>query len=179
MLRQANIIWHMAPRPIRPRPLNADEEAVVRALGRAILVLPRLLDAELVSEQRLALSEYTTLIHLSEAPNRQLRMSELAADSALSLSGMTRIVGRLEAQGLVERVKCADDGRGSNAVLTDAGLVRLRKAWPTHLASVRRHIVDHIEDLDLATLARALSQLATQADRKDGSGVRLGTGGPR
>jgi DNA-binding MarR family transcriptional regulator len=169
----------MAPGPVRPRPLNVEEEAVVRALGKAILVLPRLLEAELLREQRLALSEYTTLMHLSEAPGRQLRMSELAADSALSLSGITRIVGRLEAEGLVERVKCAEDGRGSNAVLTDAGIARLRKAWPTHLASVRRHIVDRIEDVDLATLARALGQVAAQADRRDGSAIRLGAAAPR
>src|SRR5260370_40296967 len=108
----------MASESRRPRPLNAEEEAVMRALGRAMRVLPRLLEAELLREERLALSEYNTLMHLSEAPDRQLRMSELAADSALSLSGITRIVGRLEAQGLVERVKCAEDGRGSNAVLT-------------------------------------------------------------
>lgn len=137
----------------------------MRALGKAILVLPRLIEAELLRTQGLALSEYTTLRRLSEAPQRHMRMSELAADSALSLSGMTRIVGRLEDQGLVKRVRCAEDGRGSNAVLTDAGLVRLRNARPTHVASVRRHIVDRIHDADLATLARALHQVAVQPDR--------------
>jgi DNA-binding MarR family transcriptional regulator len=154
--------------------LNAEEEAVVVALGKAILVLPRLIEAELLRKQGLALNEFTTLKHLSEAPYRRLRMSELAADAELSLSGMTRVIGRLEAQGLVKRVRCAEDGRGSNAVLTGAGLTRLRKARPTHLASVRRHIVDRIQDVDLATLARALNQVAAQTDRGGSSAARLG-----
>ena len=78
-------------------------------------------------EQRLPLSEYMTLMHLSEAPHRRMRMSELAAACDLSLSGMTRIVTRLETQGLVERVRCEEDARGWNAVLTDAGLARLER----------------------------------------------------
>jgi DNA-binding MarR family transcriptional regulator len=142
-------------------PLTAEEEAVARALGRVILVVPRVLDADLVREQGLTLTEYTTLMHLSEAPNRMLRMSELAAAGDVSLSGMTRVVGRLQADGLVERVKCTEDARGANAILTDAGLTRLEQAYPTHLASVRRHIIDHLAGIDLVGLARALERFAT------------------
>ncbi|MGI5212282.1 MarR family winged helix-turn-helix transcriptional regulator [Plantactinospora sp. CA-290183] len=143
------------------RPLNDAEEAVVRALGRAIIVVPRALDADLMREQRLSLNEYSALMHLSEVPDRRMRMSELAAACDLSLSGITRIVGRLEQQGFVERVRCAEDARGWNAVLTDAGLARLEEAWPTNLASVRRHIVDHLDGLDLVQLAAALQGFAT------------------
>jgi DNA-binding MarR family transcriptional regulator len=146
------------------QPLSPDEEAVARALGRAIIVLPRAIDADLMREQRLTLNEYSVLMHLSEAPGRLLRMSELAAACDVSLSGMTRIVGRLEGDGLVERVQCAEDARGSNAVLTDAGFARLERAYPTHLASTRRHITDHLEGLDLARLADALRHFATSAD---------------
>jgi DNA-binding MarR family transcriptional regulator len=131
------------------QPLTRDEEAVVRALGRVMLVIPRVMDADLMREQRLPFSEYGTLMHLSEAPHRRMRMSELAAACDLSLSGMTRIVTRLETRGLVERVKCEEDARGLNAVLTDAGLARLEQAWPTHLASVRRHIFDNLDGMDL------------------------------
>jgi DNA-binding MarR family transcriptional regulator len=140
--------------------LTAEEEAVVRALARAIIVIPRALDADLVREQRLASNEYGVLMHLSEAPGRTLRMSELAHAVALSLSGMTRIVTRLEAEGLVERRRCGSDGRGMNAVLTDKGFDRLREAWPTHLDSVRRNIIDHLGALDLTQLAEALSRIA-------------------
>src|SRR3954447_5413638 len=92
------------PEPLRP--LSPDEEALVRALGRLIMVLPRALDTDMVRQGQLPLTEYTTLMHLSEAPHRLMRMSELATACDLSLSGMTRIVTRLEAQGLVERVRC-------------------------------------------------------------------------
>jgi DNA-binding MarR family transcriptional regulator len=143
------------------RPLSRDEEAFIRAFGRAIMVVPRVIDADLTREQHMTISEYSALMHLSEAPHRRLRMSELAAACDLSLSGMTRLVTRLEADGLVERMQCAEDARGSNAVLTDAGLARLEEAYPTHLASVRRHIMDHLDGFDLARLADTLRRFAS------------------
>ena len=141
-------------------PLTAEEEAFLRAFARAILTVPRAFDADLLREQRMSLSEYSALMHLSEAPGRRLRMSDLAGASALSLSGMTRIVNRLEGQGLVHRERSCSDGRGWNAVLTDAGLERLRQAWPTHLASVRRHVFDHLNDVDVPAFATALQRFA-------------------
>ena len=143
-----------------PAPLTAEEEAFLRAFGRARLTVPRAFDADLLREQRMSLSEYSALMHLSEAPGRRLRMSDLAGASALSLSGMTRIVNRLEGQGLVHRERPCSDGRGWNAVLTDAGLERLSQAWPTHLASVRRHVFDHLNDVDIPAFATALQRFA-------------------
>ncbi|OJF11994.1 MarR family transcriptional regulator [Couchioplanes caeruleus subsp. caeruleus] len=128
----------------------------MRALGRLMLVLPRMLDADLEREQRMSLSEYAVLRHLSESPGRILRMSELAAAADMSLSGMTRLAAKLESQGHLRRIRCESDGRGQNAVLTEAGLARLREAWPSHLTSVRRHIFAHLGDLDLNLLAAAL-----------------------
>ena len=151
--------------------LSAAEEAVVRALGRVLAVVPRVLEADLVREQRMALSEYTTLMHLSEAPERRMRMSELAGACDLSLSGMTRVVARLEADGLLRRVKCEEDARGSNAELTDAGLARLERAYPTHLASVRRHITDHLDGIDLARLAQAFESFGTGSTCPDPAGT--------
>jgi DNA-binding MarR family transcriptional regulator len=144
-----------------PHPMSTDEETLVRELARVMHVLPRAVDADMMREQRLPLSEYTALMHLSEAPHRLMRMSELAAACNLSLSGMTRVVTRLEKLGLTERVRCPEDARGWNAVLTDAGLARLRQAWPAHLASVRRHVLDHVEDTDLKKLVRVLRLIAT------------------
>jgi DNA-binding MarR family transcriptional regulator len=141
-------------------PLSPEEEAVMRALGRLLLVMPRVLDADLQHEQRMSLSEYSVLRHLSESEHGLMRMSELAAACDMSLSGMTRLAGKLEAQGHLRRIRCERDARGLNAVLTDSGLARLQQAWPTHLASVRRHIVDHLEGLDLARLAAALEAMA-------------------
>ncbi|GGL17522.1 transcriptional regulator [Sphaerisporangium melleum] len=143
-----------------PRPLTPDEETLVRALTRLMYALPRAIDADMVREQRLPLVEYITLMRLSEAPRRRMRMGDLAVACELSLSGMTRIVTRLEGQGMVERVRCDDDARGWNAVLTDAGLARLENAWPVNLASVRRHFLDHLEGIDVARLARAVQRVA-------------------
>jgi DNA-binding MarR family transcriptional regulator len=147
--------------PRSDQPLSPDEEALIRSLARVVYALPRAIEADLVREQHMSLSDYVTLMHLSEAPDRLMRMSELAEAIALSLSGTTHIVTRLEAQGLIERVRSTQDARGWNAVLTDAGLARLERAWPTNLASVRRHALDHLAGIDLAKLARALERFAT------------------
>jgi DNA-binding MarR family transcriptional regulator len=143
-----------------PVPLSGEEEAVMRAFGRVMLVLYRKLDADLDRDQRMSLSEYTVLRMLSETPGRHMRMSELATACDMSLSGMTRLAAKLESAGFLERHPCQSDARGYNAVLTDAGFARLTEAWPTHLASVRRHLFDHLDDMDLCRLANALSKIA-------------------
>jgi DNA-binding MarR family transcriptional regulator len=142
-------------------PLSVEEEAFLRAWVRAALKVPPAFDADLLVGQGMSMSDYNALMHLSEAPGRTLRMSDLAAACALSLSGMSRIVSRLEGEGLVQRQRCSSDGRGLNAVLTDAGLARLRRAWPTHLASVRRHMMDHLSGLDLPAVTAALQRFAS------------------
>jgi DNA-binding MarR family transcriptional regulator len=151
-------------------PLSADEEAFLRAWARAALTVPRALDADLLIGQGMSLSDYTALMHLSEAPGRTLRMGDLASACALSLSGMSRVVSRLESEGLVERERSAGDGRGLNAVLTAAGLSRLRRAWPTHLASVRRHVMDHLCTLDLPVVTAALQQFAAEGPSQASTG---------
>ena len=142
------------------QPLSPDEEAVLRSLTRLLYGLPRALDAELDLGARLTLNEYHTLMHLSHAPDRLMRMSELAQRCNLSLSGMSQLVGRLEAQGFVRRVRDSTDGRGANAVLTDTGLARLEQAWPTFLNATRRYILDHLKGLPIEKLGRALQACA-------------------
>jgi DNA-binding MarR family transcriptional regulator len=145
--------------PDRLAALNNEEEAFLRAFSRALIVVSRAFDADLLRGQGLSMSEYTVLMHLSEAPHRRTRMSDLAAVCALSLSAITRIVTRLEQQNFVQRERCGADGRGWNAVLTDAGLERLRDAWPTHLESVRRRVLDHLQDVDLPKVTIALQSI--------------------
>ena len=132
----------------------------MRALGRLIIVLPRALNADLERDQRMTASEYNVLRHLSESHCGLMRMSELAQACDMSLSGMTRLAAKLESSGYVKRIKCEDDARGWNAVLTSQGLARLQEAWPTHLLSVRRRIFDHLGELDLPSLAKALDAIA-------------------
>src|SRR4051794_23097345 len=154
-----------------PHPLSAGEQAFLRAFARALMTVPRELDADLMRGEGMSASEYFTLMHLSEVPGRSLRMSDLATAAGLSVSGMTRIVQRLEAQGFVRRGKSTCDGRSWNAVLTDAGFQRLTEAWPTHLASVRRHVIDHLGNVDLEAFTAALLQFASDGcvsgDRAD------------
>ncbi|MDR7276493.1 MarR family winged helix-turn-helix transcriptional regulator [Catenuloplanes atrovinosus] len=144
------------------QPLNADEEAAWRAIARVATFLPRIIDAELLRLTNLTLSEYLVLMLLSEAPGRSLRMSELADGILISFSGLTRLVERLERENMVERIRAETDGRGQRAVLTDTGLARLEAAWPGHLASVRRVVIDHLAGLDLPALAAALNAIVDE-----------------
>jgi len=122
------------------------------------------LDGELRAEHDLSLGEYEVLAHLSEAPDHSMRMTALAARLRLSPSGITRRIDGLVRDDLVERRQCPSDRRGSNAVLTDKGLRRLRDAAPTHLRGVRAHFVDQLSQRQLANLASALS--AVVVDRE-------------
>jgi DNA-binding MarR family transcriptional regulator len=142
-------------------PLDRDEEAAWRAIARAVLVVPRTLDADLLAGCGLSLAEYIVLVNLSEAPGNSMRMRDLAVESTLSPSGATRLVERMERQGLVERGHAAKDARGMTATLTGAGLERLRDAYPHALASVRANVIDHLGGLDLTAFAKAVSKFAT------------------
>ncbi|POX57480.1 MarR family transcriptional regulator [Streptomyces sp. Ru62] len=143
------------------KPLSRDEEAFLRALGKVITLLPRVVDGDMLEEHPISGTEYMVLVHLSEAPDNRMRMSELAGMCGLSLSGMTRVVNRLEAQSLVTREKSPDDGRAWLAVLTSAGWTQLKQAWPTNLASVRRHVFSRLEGCDIAAAAEVLERIAS------------------
>ncbi|GAA4548065.1 MarR family winged helix-turn-helix transcriptional regulator [Amycolatopsis samaneae] len=145
------------------QPLSPAEETLFRTWMRATRLIRRAFDEDLAREQRMSLAAYTVLTRLSEAPERRLRMGELAAAAEMSLSGMTRLVTQLEELGFVVRCRLESDGRGANAVLTDRGFARLEEAYPAHLASVRRHFADHFAGLDVAELTRALEACADSA----------------
>jgi DNA-binding MarR family transcriptional regulator len=147
--------------PARTTPLGRDEQAAWRAIVRAVLVLPKTLDADLLASCGLSLAEYTVLMHLSEATGGSMRMNELASESILSASGVTRLVERMERQGLVMREQAASDGRGMTATLTEAGLERLHEAYPHHLASVRANAIDHLGGIDLIAFAKAVGSFGT------------------
>ena len=141
-------------------PLSKDEAAVIRTLRPAIAAMMRAFETDLLREQHMSHTEYVALMFLSEAPDHTLGLSALAAHCQQSLSAISRTVGRLEADGLVRREQSRGDARAYNAVLTDAGLARLEQAWPTHVASVRRHLIDHLEGIDLRALATAFQRIS-------------------
>jgi DNA-binding MarR family transcriptional regulator len=126
--------------------------------------LTRRLDEELRVAHRLSLAEYDALLQLASAPARRLRMSVLADRVLLSRSGITRLVDRLVADGMVERSACATDARGAEAILTRAGLDRLRNASSTHLEGVERYFLDVVRPEDRAVIERALDGIIDELD---------------
>jgi DNA-binding MarR family transcriptional regulator len=144
-------------------PLSATEEAFWRALMRIVLSLPRRLDSDLVKTVGITANEYTTLMCLSEAPRRELRMADLANAAALSASRMTRLVDDLQSRGLVTKRTSSEDGRGNIAKLSPAGLAKLKAAWPTHLASVRR-LFNDIDPATVTNASQALSEIAAHLE---------------
>lgn len=141
------------------RPLDAREMSAWHGFIRAHAVVIRALSAELEAEHGLSLPSYEVLAHLSEAPERRLRMSDLASCATLSPSGLTRLVDRMERDGLVRRERCGDDARVVYAVLTDAGQDKIEQAWPTHLRGVREHVVDRLTSSELTTLGATMERL--------------------
>lgn len=133
--------------------LKPRELAAWRGLLRVHAALVKALDAELVAEHDLPLSSYEVLMTLQAAPGRRCRMAELADRVLLSRSGMTRLVDRLEREGLLERDTCTSDGRGCFAVLTPAGEELLARARPTHLDGVRQRFLRHFREEELAAMA--------------------------
>jgi DNA-binding MarR family transcriptional regulator len=145
-------------------PLTQTEEVLWRSLMRLVITLPRALGDDLVRARGMTANEYTTLMHLSEAPNRELGITDLAAAAALSVSRMSRLLDELQARQLILKRRSETDGRGNIAVLTRQGLAALKSAYPEHLASVRRLVMDHIEHADKARTARALEAVAAKVD---------------
>lgn len=133
--------------------LSPEELAAWRGFLRVQSSLFRRLDAELSAAHDLPLRSYEVLLLLADAPRRRLRMADLSRSVLLSASGMTRLVDRLQREGLVGRERCPEDGRGYFAVLTDEGDRRLQQARATHLAGVRRLFLERLDGDDLTRLA--------------------------
>ncbi len=150
----------MQTQRVKGNSLEPVELAAWRGFLRAHSSLVRSLDAQLREAHAISLQEYEVLLVLSGAPERRMRMSELASAVLLSQSGLTRLVDRLARAGSVARVRCAEDRRGLNAELTSAGLAQLRQARPTHLEGVRAGFLAHFDDAELETLATLWERLA-------------------
>lgn len=119
---------------------------------RAHAELTRELDAQLAREHNLPLSSYEVLLYLADAPEGRVRMSELAESVLLSRSGLTRLVDRLEREGLLKRERCESDARGLFAEITPAGRRLFDEARRTHLDGVRALFLDRFSREELRTL---------------------------
>jgi DNA-binding MarR family transcriptional regulator len=133
-------------------------ELAWRALLQAHATLMRQLDTDLREYTGLRLADFDVLAQLAGAGG-ELRMTELAARTLLSRSGLTRRVARLVEEGLVRRANAAGDGRGVLVALTDAGIARLTETVPVHLQGVSKRFVERLDDKELAVLETALRKV--------------------
>jgi DNA-binding MarR family transcriptional regulator len=145
-------------------PLNDEEELVWRSLMQLVFTLTRTLGDDLERSCGLSSTEYSVLMHLSEAPDGQLYMSELAKRTNLSPSRITRVIDDMARNDLVQRRPGSLDGRTTFAALTKAGLATVRRAWPHHLRSVRRRAFDHLTAEEVGLLGPLLQRLADASD---------------
>lgn len=141
--------------------LDDDEMAAWKGLIAMVELLPGVLDSQLRRDSGLTHFDYYVLAMLSEAPDRTLRMTALAARTAATLPRLSHVVQRLEARGLAERFPCPHDGRATNARLTASGLATLRDAAPGHVATVRQHVIDALTTEQIAELT-AITQAILQ-----------------
>jgi MarR family transcriptional regulator, 2-MHQ and catechol-resistance regulon repressor len=121
--------------------------------------LRRVFQLRLEAERSLSAQSFDVLIRLARTDGEALRMSELAAQTSLSPSGLTRSIDRLREQGLVERRSCSEDRRGAYAVLTPAGHALMAEAIPDHVAHVDEVLSDLFTPDEEATLASLLRKL--------------------
>jgi DNA-binding MarR family transcriptional regulator len=136
--------------------LDDDEMRAWRALVDVHADVFASLDADLLERHGLTEGEYAVLVHLSEAPDRRLRMCDLANRLHLSASGLTRRLDGLVSRGFVAREAAPDDRRVTLAALTPKGRRKLEQAAPDHVESVRRHLLDHLTRTQVRQLADAL-----------------------
>ncbi|MFI5258257.1 MAG: MarR family winged helix-turn-helix transcriptional regulator [Candidatus Limnocylindrales bacterium] len=140
--------------------IDALEHRAWRAFLTRHARVARQLEADLLARSDLPLAEFDVLFQLGEADGGRLRMNELADRVLLSRAGITRLVDRLVADGLVGRAKCASDARGAFAVLTDQGRLRLQAARPGHFDAVRRYFLKSFTRAELETLAELMERTA-------------------
>lgn len=145
--------------------LDSARLACWRAYIESSQLLLTQLEEELRAASDLSLADYHVLVLLSEVPGQRLRMGELATRLVFSPSRLTYQISSMQRRGLVTRESCPRDRRGSEAVLTAAGLLALRAAAGHHLTSVRQHLMDGLDDAEVACLAGVFERLGAHLRR--------------
>lgn len=140
-------------------PLTDIEQCAWRTFIEGSWALHTRLEDELRAQTGLSMNDYHVMVVLSEAPERRLRMGELAGRLVFSPSRVTYQINSMVKRGLVRKQSCPDDGRGQEAVLTDEGMAALRAAAPLHLVTVRDAFIDRLEADELDVIARAFEKV--------------------
>jgi DNA-binding MarR family transcriptional regulator len=139
--------------------LDETEMDLWRTWLRVQTELPSALGRALHEDSQLSLQDFETLVRLSEAPDGGLRISALAEEMHWERSRLSHHLRRMAGRGLVEKIECAEDGRGSFVVLTDAGEQALRAAAPDHVRTVRRLFFDEMSTEERDAVQRFLGRV--------------------
>jgi len=139
--------------------LSIEQQRVWRAFLGGTTVLMDRLDRDLRTQHGLSMPEYEILVRLSEAPDRSIRMAELADAVSHSRSRVTHTIARLEREGIVMRGQSSDDGRGVSAVLTDHGFSVLEEAAHTHVRGVNDYLIENADPADLEAMGRIMQKV--------------------
>ena len=151
--------------------LTQEEQSSWRAWLSASRMLTEQLSKELSEKHGLSIADYVILVQLSESPDHQVRMSDLAEQTLASRSRLSHQIDRMEQRGLVRREACSDDRRGYFAILTDAGLQAIIEAAPDHVAGVRNHLVDLLGPANFAALGDACARVTAHLESIDSKGA--------
>ena len=146
--------------------LTSEERDIFEDFLFTAVTVQRRVDHDLTDEKNISLSEYTALLRLSEVDGGRMRLTELAAAACLSLSRISRMVGKMENRGLVVREPADGDRRGWNAVLTAIGRARLHQSERSYAASVRRHLLDHFDRQQFRDLSDLLAMIGPGPARR-------------
>jgi DNA-binding MarR family transcriptional regulator len=133
--------------------------AAWRAFLNAHAAVVNRIEREMVAAAVLPLGSYDVLVALHEAPDHRLRLHELASHIVLSRSTLTRLLDRLEAEGLLARQRVDTDRRGAYAVLTEKGAEALRLAWPVYARGIAAHFTNVLRDDEIRVLTSALGRV--------------------
>ena len=144
--------------------LTREELAAWVRLAAVVELLPGVLDSQLRRDAELTNFDYYVLAMLSEAPGRTLRMTALAGQTNATLPRLSHVVKRLEDRGLVERFPCPQDGRATNARLTEAGWRKVVAAAPGHVEAVREHVIDALTPEQIGQLTAIADAVLSRLD---------------
>jgi len=137
-----------------------------RAFLKAHATIIDQIERDLMAAKRPPLSTYDVLIELYEAPEHRLRMHELAERVVLSRSGLTRLVDRLEAEGLLTRDRCGTDRRGAYAVITEQGIEALQQTWPIYAKGIAEYFAQWLTLEEAQLLESALGRILQATSKK-------------
>lgn len=157
--------------------LNENELAAWMAYLVATHRLERRVEDQLKADSGLTHAQYEILVHLSQRPDRQMRMTEIAHQLIISKSGLTYQIGQLEKRGLVARKTCPSDERGVLAVLTEEGARCLERTAPGHVAVVRAFLIDRLTAEEIEIMRQIMTKATAAMEAAPAGPLRASSPG--